>query len=121
MFSSLYAEVAKLADALDSGSSARKGVRVQIPPSAPHQPVLAPRVFHRVSPISNGPTLPCVQSSAGAMSSSLPSVRVNAENNILMTFGPRAPRMGYSVICPAVELKILGCLVTEGSMRLQRC
>ena len=36
MFSSLYAEVAKLADALDSGSSARKGVRVQIPPSAPH-------------------------------------------------------------------------------------
>ncbi len=29
------AEVAKLADALDSGSSARKGVRVQIPPSAP--------------------------------------------------------------------------------------
>ena len=32
-----YAEVAKLADALDSGSSARKGVRVQIPPSAPHE------------------------------------------------------------------------------------
>ena len=31
------AEVAKLADALDSGSSARKGVRVQIPPSAPHE------------------------------------------------------------------------------------
>ena len=31
------AEVAKLADALDSGSSARKGVRVQIPPSAPKQ------------------------------------------------------------------------------------
>ncbi len=36
IFSSLYAEVAKLADALDSGSSARKGVRVQIPASAPH-------------------------------------------------------------------------------------
>ena len=35
MFISLYAEVAKLADALDSGSSARKGVRVQIPASAP--------------------------------------------------------------------------------------
>ena len=31
------AEVAKLADALDSGSSARKGVRVQIPPSAPNE------------------------------------------------------------------------------------
>ena len=29
--------MAKLADALDSGSSARKGVRVQIPPSAPHE------------------------------------------------------------------------------------
>src|SRR5881409_3983924 len=29
------AEVAELADALDSGSSARKGVGVQIPPSAP--------------------------------------------------------------------------------------
>ncbi len=29
------AEVAELADALDSGSSARKGVRVQIPASAP--------------------------------------------------------------------------------------
>src|SRR5207249_11696136 len=36
----LRAEVAELADALDSGSSARKGVRVQIPPSAP--PALAP-------------------------------------------------------------------------------
>ena len=34
------AEVAELADALDSESSARKGVRVQIPPSAP--PALAP-------------------------------------------------------------------------------
>ena len=33
--SSLFAEVAELADALDSGSSARKGVRVQIPASAP--------------------------------------------------------------------------------------
>jgi hypothetical protein len=31
----LQAEVAELADALDSGSSARKGVRVQIPASAP--------------------------------------------------------------------------------------
>src|SRR4029077_12427854 len=31
----LRAEVAELADALDSGSSARKGVGVQIPPSAP--------------------------------------------------------------------------------------
>src|SRR5690242_13642769 len=30
------AEVAELADALDSGSSARKGVRVQIPASAPN-------------------------------------------------------------------------------------
>ena len=30
-----HAEVAELADALDSGSSARKGVRVQIPASAP--------------------------------------------------------------------------------------
>ncbi len=41
IFSSLYAEVAKLADALDSGSSARKGVRVQIPASAPPIPVLS--------------------------------------------------------------------------------
>src|SRR5206468_12884341 len=31
-----FAEVAELADALDSGSSARKGVRVQIPASAPY-------------------------------------------------------------------------------------
>ena len=31
----LGAEVAELADALDSGSSARKGVGVQVPPSAP--------------------------------------------------------------------------------------
>ena len=61
IFSSLYAEVAKLADALDSGSSARKGVRVQIPASAPHQPVFAPRVLHRVSDRSHGPTLPRVQ------------------------------------------------------------
>ena len=38
------AEVAKLADALDSGSSARKGVRVQIPPSAPNK---APMLFTR--------------------------------------------------------------------------
>ncbi|CUS33843.1 hypothetical protein COMA2_140105 [Candidatus Nitrospira nitrificans] len=45
IFSSLYAEVAELADALDSGSSARKGVRVQIPASAPPQPVFALRVF----------------------------------------------------------------------------
>jgi hypothetical protein len=35
MFSVPFAEVAELADALDSGSSARKGVRVQIPASAP--------------------------------------------------------------------------------------
>jgi hypothetical protein len=35
IFRSLDAEVAELADALDSGSSARKGVRVQIPASAP--------------------------------------------------------------------------------------
>src|SRR5438067_8703692 len=34
----LRAEVAELADALDSGSSARKGVGVQIPPSAPFDP-----------------------------------------------------------------------------------
>ncbi len=41
------AEVAELADALDSGSSALRGVRVQIPPSAPiaylpSKPSLAP-------------------------------------------------------------------------------
>src|SRR5205814_6780119 len=35
------AEVAELADALDSGSSARKGVGVQIPPSAPRFPSLS--------------------------------------------------------------------------------
>ncbi len=35
ILSSLYAEVAELADALDSGSSALTGVRVQIPASAP--------------------------------------------------------------------------------------
>jgi hypothetical protein len=47
IFSSLHAEVAKLADALDSGSSARKGVRVQIPASAPHI-ILSPiKEFHR--------------------------------------------------------------------------
>ena len=34
-FQLICAEVAELADALDSGSSARKGVGVQIPPSAP--------------------------------------------------------------------------------------
>ena len=34
-FRTIHAEVAKLADALDSGSSAPWGVRVQIPPSAP--------------------------------------------------------------------------------------
>jgi hypothetical protein len=34
-FQRAFAEVAELADALDSGSSARKGVRVQIPASAP--------------------------------------------------------------------------------------
>lgn len=38
MFERAYAEVAELADALDSGSSARKGVRVQIPASAPPLP-----------------------------------------------------------------------------------
>jgi hypothetical protein len=31
-----FADVAKLADALDLGSSARKGVGVQVPPSAPN-------------------------------------------------------------------------------------
>ena len=31
-----YAKVVELADSLDSGSSARKGVRVQIPPFAPY-------------------------------------------------------------------------------------
>jgi hypothetical protein len=47
-----YAEVAKLADALDSGSSARKGVRVQIPPSAPTMisPLLL-KAFTRFNPI----------------------------------------------------------------------
>jgi hypothetical protein len=34
--SPLVAEVAELADALGSGSSGRKAVRVQIPPSAPY-------------------------------------------------------------------------------------
>ncbi len=34
-FRTIHAEVAKLADALDSGSSAPWGVRVRIPPSAP--------------------------------------------------------------------------------------
>ena len=47
-----YAEVAKLADALDSGSSARKGVRVQIPPSAPnslfHAPIKGFMRFHAI-------------------------------------------------------------------------
>ncbi len=33
------AEVAELADALDSGSSARKGMGVQVPPSAPALPL----------------------------------------------------------------------------------
>ena len=32
------AEVAELADALGSGLSSRKGVRVQVPPSAPGRP-----------------------------------------------------------------------------------
>jgi hypothetical protein len=36
------AEVAELADALDSGSSALTGVRVQIPASAPNQPSVEP-------------------------------------------------------------------------------
>ena len=31
----IYAEVAELADALGSGSSGRKAVRVRVPPSAP--------------------------------------------------------------------------------------
>jgi hypothetical protein len=35
MNDALDAEVAELADALDSGSSARKGVGVRVPPSAP--------------------------------------------------------------------------------------
>ena len=35
IFNNLRAEVAELADALDSGSSALTGVRVQIPASAP--------------------------------------------------------------------------------------
>ena len=35
IFSNPQAEVAELADALDSGSSALTGVRVQIPASAP--------------------------------------------------------------------------------------
>jgi hypothetical protein len=34
----LMAEVAELADALGSGSSGRKAVRVQLPPSAPKNP-----------------------------------------------------------------------------------
>ncbi len=40
------AEVAELADALDSGSSALTGVRVQIPASAP---TLFPRSYQAVS------------------------------------------------------------------------
>jgi hypothetical protein len=38
-----YAVVAELADALDSGSSGRKAVRVQIPPSAPLQKMNTPQ------------------------------------------------------------------------------
>ena len=34
-FKFLYADVAELADALASGASVRKDVRVQVPPSAP--------------------------------------------------------------------------------------
>lgn len=45
-----HAEVAELADALDSGSSARKGVRVQIPASAPPHNRLSYQGFHRFKP-----------------------------------------------------------------------
>ena len=54
IFSSLYAEVAKLAGALDSGSSARKGVRVQIPASAPPFPFAPIKWFQRFNPLNCG-------------------------------------------------------------------
>ena len=41
-FSLPCADVAELADALDSGSSARKGVEVQVLSSAPNQPLFTP-------------------------------------------------------------------------------
>ena len=37
MYVRVYAAVAKLADALDSGSSARKGMEVQVLSAAPHK------------------------------------------------------------------------------------
>ena len=37
MYVRVYAVVAKLADALDSGSSARKGMEVQVLSTAPHK------------------------------------------------------------------------------------
>ena len=40
-----HAEVAELADALGSGLSSRKGVRVQVPPSALDQEDRIPAVF----------------------------------------------------------------------------
>ncbi len=51
----LGAEVAELADALDSGSSARKGVGVRVPPSAPSDSrIVSP---HRLPPALPGSTL----------------------------------------------------------------
>ena len=40
-----HAEVAELADALDSKSSSRKGVGVRLPPSAPHTNRVVTRAF----------------------------------------------------------------------------
>ena len=56
--------MAKLADALDSGSSARKGVRVQIPPSAPNFFLRSYQGFRRDSAAflgSGGTSLPLLQ------------------------------------------------------------
>jgi hypothetical protein len=56
--------VAKLADALDSGSSARKGVRVQIPASAPPSLPRFYQGFRRYSAAflgSGGTSLPLLQ------------------------------------------------------------
>jgi hypothetical protein len=63
------AEVAELADALDSESSARKGVRVQIPPSAPVHilttynsvpSILAENAFSFITPFPSRRDMPSV-------------------------------------------------------------
>ena len=100
IFSSLYAEVAELADALDSGSSARKGVRVQIPASAPFHHPGKPRVLYRpLHPSCELPSDPLVHRNSFWMTSRHSSTKMSISARLVSVAARRLDNNGLSLYC----------------------